>query len=79
MSLLPGQKWYITELRAICAACGELKTFIGPEVPGISFEDADNYCQTNGLGYCRVIGELVAKIPWDESKPRIDYDTPTLN
>jgi len=37
----------------------------GPYVPGISIEDAQRYCDTHGLGYCRVIGELIAEGPFD--------------
>ena len=76
--LLPGQKWYMTQLRAVCAVTGDMKTFIGPDVPAISFEDADNYCQAQGLGYCRVIGVLVSEQSSDCSCG-IDYETPTLN
>lgn len=78
MNLQPGQKWYLTELRAICAVDGYLKTFVGPKVPGISFWDAENYCQMNGLGYCKVTGELISEQSFDGSS-RIDYDTPNLN
>ena len=56
-------KQYVTEIKAISPVDGELKTYCGPEVPGISFSDAQAYCENNGLGYCKVIGELVAEIP----------------
>lgn len=56
-------KQYLTEIKAISPIDGELKTYCGPEVPGISFSDAQAYCENNGLGYCKVIGELVAEIP----------------
>lgn len=57
-----------------------MRTWCGPNVPGISFEDARAYCERNELGYCKVIGELIAEIPckpgtweadWDK---RVDYD-----
>ena len=37
----------------------------GPKVPGISFEDAQNYCEANGLGYCTVTGEFIGEVDWD--------------
>lgn len=71
---------YVTELNAIDPRDGQLKNWCGPNVPGISFEDARWYCDNNGLGYLRVVGELVAEIPCkpgsfeaDFSK-KIDYD-----
>lgn len=76
---------YATILKAIDPKTGELASYMGPNVPGISFEDAQHYCDTNGLGYCQVYGLLVAEIPckkgtnepdWDN---RIDYDSPRLN
>lgn len=47
---------------AIDPVTGELKRWCGPNVPGINEEDANRYCREN-LGFCRVIGELVAEIP----------------
>lgn len=77
--LKPGQRWYVTEIKAIHPIRNEIALFGGPTVPGISFEDAQAYCNNN-IGYCKVIGELVSEIPtkedghtpdWDN---RIDYD-----
>lgn len=76
---------YVTVVRAICPITGELKTFSGPRVPGISEEDANNYCQNNGLGYCKVVGILVAEIPCKEGTfnpdmdKMIDYERTKLN
>ena len=72
-------KRWVTEIRAIDPVDGELKTWGGPNVPGLTFGMAEQYCREN-LGYCRVIGELVSEIPckpgthepdWDN---QIDYD-----
>lgn len=35
----------------------------GPNVPGISFEDAQRFCEENGLGYCHIDGILSKEIP----------------
>jgi hypothetical protein len=76
---------YVTEIKAICPIYGFIKTYSGPNVPGISLSDAQYYCDTNGLGYCKVIGKLVAEIPckdgtyepdWDNE---INYENPKLN
>lgn len=73
-------KQYVTQIKAIEPSTWEMKTWAGPNVPGISFADAETYCQNNGLGYCEVIGELVSEIPckpgtykpdWDK---QVDYD-----
>lgn len=74
-------KLYVTEIKAIKPSTGELKTYGGPNVPGISAEDAQNYCENNGLGYCKVLGELVCEIPCKEGtyeadfSKQINYDT----
>lgn len=33
--------------------------FQGPRVPGNTMEEAQAFCDENGLGYCKVIGEAV--------------------
>ena len=76
-------KLYTTILKAIDPKDGELKTWCGPNVPGISFEDARWYCDNNDLGYCEILGELVSEIGTKiengkivpDLKNRIDYDT----
>ena len=49
---------------------GKLMTFIGPNVPGISFADAQDYYESHGLGYCTVVGRLIAEI--DENTGKTD-------
>jgi hypothetical protein len=63
---------YTTEITAICPTTGELLKWGGPRVPGISFKDAVDYCQRNGLGYCKVTGILVMEIPTKGDKPDFD-------
>jgi len=76
---------YCTEVKAISHIDGELKKYAGPNVPGISFADAQDYCENNGLGYCKVVGMLIAEIPckegtfepdWDKM---VDYEKKNLN
>lgn len=54
--------YYVTEIVAIDPCTNELKTWCGPHIPAISFTDAETYCQNNGLGYCKVTGQLIAEI-----------------
>ena len=54
---------YTTLIRATDPLDGELKTWMGPYVPGISFSDAESYCQNNGLGYCKVDAQYLGEIP----------------
>jgi hypothetical protein len=77
---------YATTINALDAKTGELKTYGGPNVPGLTPRMAEQYCQENGLGYCTVNpDELVAEIPTkaDGLTPDwtklIDYQTPRLN
>jgi hypothetical protein len=55
-------KMFVTHIKAICPITKELKTCEGPLIKALSFDDADYYCQNNGLGYCFVIGELIDEI-----------------
>lgn len=66
-------KEYVTEVKAISPTDGELKKYCGPNVPGISFSDAQAFCENNGLGYCKVIGELVAEIPCKPGTHEADF------
>ena len=36
----------------------------GPNIEAETHEEAERYCQENGLGYCKVLGELVCEVPW---------------
>lgn len=76
---------YVTEIQAIDPRTGEMKRWGGPDVPGLTHAMAEEYCQQNGLGYCKVIGLLVAVVPtlangvtpdWDNM---IDYEKVRLN
>lgn len=56
---------FTTELRAIDPNDGELKTWQGPDIDAVSFDDARQYCDNNGLGYLKVVGLLVAEVELD--------------
>ena len=73
-------KLWLTEISAYDPATGQMKEWGGPNVPGINLVDAKRYCQMNGLGYCKVLGELIEEIPvhkdtWEPDwGNKIDYD-----
>lgn len=67
-------KYWSTNIIAIDPLDVVLKNWTGPAVPGINKEDAEQYCQVNGLGYLHVIGERVGYIP-----TKADEQTPDWN
>ena len=66
-------KTWLTEIKAIDPIDGQLKTWAGPEVNALTLAMAEHHCKTL-LGYCRVIGELVAIIPCIEGTLKPDFD-----
>ena len=48
---------WTTEIQATDPIDNELKLWQGPNIPGESIEDAIEYCNENGLGYCKVVGK----------------------
>lgn len=57
-------KQFATSLMAIDPRDGELKCWCGPNVPGNSVKEAQDYCNNNGLGYLKIDGLLICEIPW---------------
>lgn len=70
-------KLFVTEINAIDPIDGETKAWFGPYVPGITKRDAEQYCQANGLAYCKIIGELVAEIPCKPGGFKPDFGNQT--
>lgn len=56
-------KLWVTEIEAIDPETQEMKTWLGPYIKATSWENAQTYCKQNGLGYCRVTGQLISEIP----------------
>lgn len=54
-------KQFATEIQAIDPKDGKLKRWVGPPIPANTWEEAEDYCQKNGLGYCEVTGQLQVK------------------
>lgn len=53
---------FTTEITAIDPADGVLKKWQGPHVVASSWKEARKNLDQNGLGYCRVAGQLVGEI-----------------
>jgi len=66
-------KIFTTTIRAIDPKDGELKLWFGPNINAISFQDARKWCDNNDLGYCEILGELVAEIE-TEIDPNTDFN-----
>ncbi len=73
-------RYWITEIQALDPITKELKRYAGVTVKAINKELAQQFCNENGLGYCKVVGQLIMVVPckkdsytpdWDK---KIDYD-----
>lgn len=53
---------WLTEIIAQDPENKKVKKWAGPKVPGINKDDAQNFCNENGLGYCRVVGKFVEEV-----------------
>ena len=60
-SLLGNKKFWTTTIRAIDPKSGELILYMGPDIPGYNYEDAQRYCYMNGMGYLKVEGVKIAE------------------
>lgn len=67
-------KTWGTEIKAICAVTGEMKTFCGQNIKAPTRQLAHEYCQNNGLGYCHITDELVMEIPCKEGTYEPDFN-----
>jgi hypothetical protein len=65
---------WATEIKAKSPIDAAMKTYCGPNVPGETQEEAQEYCEANGLGYCWVIGQLIAEIPCIEGTFEPDWN-----
>ncbi|MNI02257.1 hypothetical protein D3C87_1300810 [compost metagenome] len=58
-------KTWVTKIKAINPVKGNLTEYMGPYIKADSFELAEKHCEENGLGYCKVIGELESELDFD--------------
>lgn len=69
---------YTTEIIAVNPVTNELCKFSGPNVQGLTWQDADRYCQENELGYCKVNGLLISEID-EQTGIEVFYNQQILN
>ncbi len=50
---------FSTEIMAVCPIKGDTTKFCGPNIRAWNAKEAFDYCQSNGLGYCHVNGDVV--------------------
>lgn len=65
---------FVTEVQAIDPTDGLLKTFEGLRIESINPKMAQKWCNENGLGFLKVVGELVCDISLDENKGISTYN-----
>lgn len=70
-------KYWVTEIKAKSPIDGSMRAYGGPDVPGETIEEAQDYCENNGLGYCWVLGQLIMDIPCKEGTFEPDWDNAT--
>jgi len=58
--------YWLTEIEAVDSKDGELKLWAGPKVWAKTIEDAQLFLDTNGLGYCKVIGRFLIELPYED-------------
>lgn len=66
------RKW-VTEIIAIEAATGKLKTWIGEHIEAPTWELAQSWCDEH-KGYLKVTGELIAEIPCNDETYEADWE-----
>lgn len=54
-------KMWMTKVTAIDPFSGDVKTYDGPLIPGVTRMDAEQYCEDHGLEYCEIVGVLVER------------------
>lgn len=52
-------KTFVTEIYASDPITKQLMVWAGPHINALNYDGAVAYCQLHGLGYCKVVGELV--------------------
>lgn len=60
-------KTYLTEVLAVSKIDGRVASYAGPRIKANSHEDAEKYCEDNGLGYCKVLGLSIQDIDFMET------------
>ena len=54
-------KTFITEIWALDYKTGKFELWSGPEIEAPDMDGAQTFCDENGFGYCKVIGEKLSE------------------
>lgn len=66
------RRW-VTIIHAIDPTDDQLKSWCGPTIQAPTWDLAQDKCNRNGLGYCMVIGELIAECDAEDTSKIIYY------
>jgi len=69
-------KTWTTEIKAIDGVNPErgIVTYSGPYINALTQNMAQEYCNNNGLGYCKVGDQLISEIPCKPGTYEPDFD-----
>jgi len=62
-------KTWVTEIRTI-----DGNIWHGPNMKGLTSAMAQKWCDENGMGYCKIIGQLIMEIPCKPNTNIPDFD-----
>lgn len=68
-------KTFTTHLQAINPDTQEIQIFVGPNILARDWDEAEDYCYKNGLGYLVVDGELEGPLNADSSVKSVQHLT----
>lgn len=66
-------KQWVTQIMAVHPKTGGLVAWIGPLVPGETEAEAQEHIDTNGLGYCRIVGQYIGTVPYSGDQAKLFY------
>jgi hypothetical protein len=67
-------KWWATQLIALDPEDGKIKRWQGQHVPGLTFEDAEKFIKTSGMGYLVIVGQLIVDSRKDADPYKINMN-----
>lgn len=64
---------FVTEIEAKHPKTGEILRWAGPHIEAISESHARIICDNRGLGYCKIVGRLIAEIDFPGKDKAIEF------
>lgn len=71
--LVEGFKMFVTQVTAMDAKDGRLKSYSGPHIVARDKEEAQVLIDNTGLGYCEILGELIGLIDTEGNDVKDNY------